>query len=76
MSKKRKNPLENFGSLCKQLITMCQKSRNDRFAEQRLVKSVETTPDESLTQLIGDSSRIRENEQNSHEDFYRLHYEN
>lgn len=71
----RKKGLEKFGSLCRQLIRMCQNSRNDRAAQQRTVRSVKATSDESLTDLIGASSTIGEHEQNPHESFYRQHYE-
>lgn len=72
----RKETLVKFGSLCRQLISMCQNARDDRAAQQEAVRSVETTPYESLTNLIGTSSISGENEQNPHENFYRLHYEN
>ncbi len=70
------DPLRRFGSLCKQLITMCQKSRNQRVADRKPVKRLKTIPSGDLTHLNGTSSILNENEQNPHEGFYRQHYEN
>ena len=71
----KKSQKSKFGSLCNQLISMCQKSRNDRATEQKNVKSVDFVPNESLTQLVGSGNTVTKNEQNPHENFYRQHYE-
>lgn len=78
MSERKAGPTKaplTFGSLCKQLIEMCQISRNERIANLKSVRSVKTEPSEELALLTG-SSTFLPSEQNPHEDYYRQNYEN
>ena len=65
------NAIRRFGSLCRQLIGMCQKSRNQRLTDLKLIKSVKTLPSEELALLLGKSSDFIPEEINPHEAYYR-----